>query len=566
MVYTLLSEEFGTENVFMDVDTIEPGQDFVETLNRAVSICDVLAVLIGPMWLNIQDESGTRRLEDPNDFVRVEIAYALQQNKIVIPVLIQGASMPREADLPADLKALSRRQAVRIGDRAADDIKRVLIPSIKQAIQEYQRTRIDRRPGAREAGDESFSPRRSKTSRVLRSLTTPFALITGAFFLVAVSLALIFGLPAIFPPDADPTSPTTSAPTDVPGALTTVAPANTPGQTEEATDEAPAQTEPPTEPALTEGPPEPGPEQWTSINANNTSQLRLVRSWEEPHGGVRSLALSPDGYKLLTGSEDGTVSLWSLPDGALIRTFTGHQDQVWGVAYHPSGSEVASASVDGTLRFWRVADGSLASNPLEHGNPVSSVAYSPNGYDVASGDFDGLVRQWSRSGDFFRALEGHTGTVISLAFSPDGQILASASSDGSLRLWQASDGVPLRTLTAGQDGIATSIAFSPDGSTLASAGEGPVRLWRVADGALLRTLDLGVTGSEMLWSIAFSPDGSLLAVGGATGAVHLVRVSDGRLLRILEHSGTVSSMAFAPNLPLLAIGCSDWNVYVWGIE
>ena len=81
LVYTLLRNEFGAENIFMDVDTIEPGQDFVESIHRAVSLCDVLVVLIGPRWLNIQDEGGARRLDDPNDFVRVEIASALKQQK-----------------------------------------------------------------------------------------------------------------------------------------------------------------------------------------------------------------------------------------------------------------------------------------------------------------------------------------------------------------------------------------------------------------------------------------------------------------------------------------------------
>jgi hypothetical protein len=122
-IYNLLAPEFGPENVFMDVDTIEPGQDFVETLNRAVGICDVLLVLIGPMWLDISDESGARRLDNPNDFVRLEIASALKQNKTVIPVLLQGAIMPQKEDLPADLAPLSRRQAVQIDDHFTDGRK-----------------------------------------------------------------------------------------------------------------------------------------------------------------------------------------------------------------------------------------------------------------------------------------------------------------------------------------------------------------------------------------------------------------------------------------------------------
>ncbi len=134
-IYNILAPEFGQENVFMDVDKIKPGQDFVETLNRAVSHCDVLLVLIGPIWLNITDEKGARRLDDPNDFVRIEIESALKYNKIIIPVLLQGAGMPEENELPTNLRPLSRRQAVSIGDHLSDDVKR-LATSIRRAMRD----------------------------------------------------------------------------------------------------------------------------------------------------------------------------------------------------------------------------------------------------------------------------------------------------------------------------------------------------------------------------------------------------------------------------------------------
>jgi hypothetical protein len=175
-----LREEFGAKNVFIDVDKIKPGQDFVDTLNRAISICDVLVVLIGPMWLDIKAASGASRLDDPNDFVRLEITSALNHKKKVIPVLFDGAGMPGEDELPGDLRLLARRQAVRIGERVTDDIQRLLIKSIKQAIQEYQR----------EHGSESFS---SLASKLIRSRATWFSLIAGTFLLLAIALAVILG-------------------------------------------------------------------------------------------------------------------------------------------------------------------------------------------------------------------------------------------------------------------------------------------------------------------------------------------------------------------------------------
>src|SRR5882724_5887907 len=101
----------------MDIDTIEPGLDFVEVIEQAVSSCDVLVALIGRQWLTITDNSGRRRLYNPEDFVRLEIAAALARNIRVIPALVQGARMPHSTDLPDVLKMLARRNAHEISDR-----------------------------------------------------------------------------------------------------------------------------------------------------------------------------------------------------------------------------------------------------------------------------------------------------------------------------------------------------------------------------------------------------------------------------------------------------------------
>jgi uncharacterized membrane protein YtjA (UPF0391 family) len=115
-LYDRLSQHFGRENIFMDIDTIEPGLDFVEVIERAVASCDILIALIGRQWLTITDPSGQRRLDNPEDFVRLEIATALKRNIRVIPALIQGASMPRSTDLPEELRMLTRRNALEISD------------------------------------------------------------------------------------------------------------------------------------------------------------------------------------------------------------------------------------------------------------------------------------------------------------------------------------------------------------------------------------------------------------------------------------------------------------------
>jgi outer membrane protein assembly factor BamB len=109
-----LIARFGEHTVFMDIDSIPPGADFVEVIQRAVRGCDVLLVLIGPQWTKLVDADGRRRLDDPEDFVVLEVREALDRSVPVVPILVDGALMPRPGDLPPPLHALTRRNAVRV--------------------------------------------------------------------------------------------------------------------------------------------------------------------------------------------------------------------------------------------------------------------------------------------------------------------------------------------------------------------------------------------------------------------------------------------------------------------
>jgi hypothetical protein len=105
---------FGERAVFMDVAAIAPGRDFRKAIDESVAACGALLAMIGPTWSSIANDRGMRRLDDPADFVRLEIANALKRDIPVIPVLVRGAKMPRIEDLPDDLKELVYRNAVEI--------------------------------------------------------------------------------------------------------------------------------------------------------------------------------------------------------------------------------------------------------------------------------------------------------------------------------------------------------------------------------------------------------------------------------------------------------------------
>ncbi len=140
-LYDSLTDHF-RDQVFMDIDTIEPGVDFIDVVNQAVGSCDVLLALIGRQWTTAVDAKGRRRLEDEDDFVRLEIKAALDRKVRVIPVLLQGASMPGSDELPQALSGLARRNALEISHaRWHYDVGRLVevldrLDEMKQANQE----------------------------------------------------------------------------------------------------------------------------------------------------------------------------------------------------------------------------------------------------------------------------------------------------------------------------------------------------------------------------------------------------------------------------------------------
>lgn len=141
-LYDQLAAYFGRDRIFMDVDTIQPGLDFVDAIEVAVRETDVLIVVIGSAWLNALDASGNRRLDNPEDFVRLEIATALNQNIRVIPVLVEGAMMPRSTDLPDDLKPLARRNAIEISHTRFHSDTQRLIQALELTLEQIEADRI----------------------------------------------------------------------------------------------------------------------------------------------------------------------------------------------------------------------------------------------------------------------------------------------------------------------------------------------------------------------------------------------------------------------------------------
>ncbi|KAF7970202.1 hypothetical protein HWV62_24790 [Athelia sp. TMB] len=294
-------------------------------------------------------------------------------------------------------------------------------------------------------------------------------------------------------------------------------------------------------------------------------QLQVLQGHK---GSVLSVAFSPDGSKIVSGSDDKTVRVWDVVTGQLaIPPLQGHQGYVWSVAFSPDGSRIVSGSDDQTVRVWDAVTGQLAIPPLRgHQGSVLSVAFSPDGSKIVSGSSDRTVRVWDAvTGQLvFPPLQGHQAYVWSVAFSPDGSKIVSGSDDQSIHVWDTVTGQPAFPPLRGHEGSVLSVAFSPDGSKIVSgSSDKTVRVWDAVTGLLV--FPPFQRHEDYVRSVAFSPDGSKIVSGSGDRTVRVWDAITGRLAfpTLQGDQGYVWSVAFSPDGSKIVSGSDDQTVRVW---
>ncbi len=289
---------------------------------------------------------------------------------------------------------------------------------------------------------------------------------------------------------------------------------------------------------------------------------------------VLTLAWSPDGTYIVSGTANSAIHLWHTLTG---RHLLSHREPfrtyAWtaSLAWSPDGTSIAFGSDDRTVKVWQVEKGaSLTMKAVDtyrgHANWVNAVSWAPDGRRIASGGDDATVQVWQieQVGNTTRAttIETYHGpSIVTLRWSPDGTTIASGGNSGTIQIWQPGSREAALIYRAHRFGI-NDLAWSPDGTRIASCSwDNLIRIWDVATGKTLLTYD---GHSDWVNALSWSPDGTRIASGGRDKTVQVWDAATGRTMVTYHgHSSWIYAVAWAPDGIRLASGGNDGTVQIW---
>jgi WD40 repeat protein len=284
---------------------------------------------------------------------------------------------------------------------------------------------------------------------------------------------------------------------------------------------------------------------------------------------ITSLAFSPDGRKIVSGSEDCTVQFWDFETGTLLAAFRGHLGSVLSVSFSPVEDFLVSGSEDRTIRIWNTRTGKVVSVLQGHSEPVTSVAFSPHGRQVVSGSEDKTVRVWDvKSSKQLAVLQGHRSAVTSVVFSPNAahNLIVSSSYDWTIRVWDMQM-ISQSSAMHQSDDTSNPMSggyLSPDGAYYVSTFGEHARVWDVHTGKAIAPLE-GHT--SCITSRDFSPNSLQIVSGSRDKTVRVWDTRSGRQLAVFDgHRKDVKVVMFSPDGSRVVSGSDDNTARLWDVS
>jgi WD40 repeat protein len=283
---------------------------------------------------------------------------------------------------------------------------------------------------------------------------------------------------------------------------------------------------------------------------------------------LTSVAFSPDGRRIVSGSAWDTPVLWDAGSGQQIGApLTGHTDFVTSVVFSPDGRRIVSGSNDDTVRIWDADTHQQIGAPLiGHTNDVTSVVFSPDGRRIVSGSNDDTVRIWDAdTHQQIGAPLTAPDQVTSVVFSPDGRRIVSGSTDDTVRIWDADTHQQIGAPLTGHTSEVTSVVFSPDGRRIVSgSNDATVRIW---DADTHQQIGAPLTAPDEVTSVVLSPDGRRIVSGSNDATVRIWGADpDQQIGAPLTAPDEVHSVAFRPDGRRIVSGGEDDTVRIWDAD